>query len=279
MKRFLVLTSLMSGILFSAHAQLFPNNPELNDNKGRLFVYWGWNIAWYTHSDISFAGSDYHFKLYDVVAKDKPTAFDAGIYFNPEKATIPQYNFRIGFYINDHYSLSIGTDHMKYVMQSGQTVKISGKIENSGTTYDGTYYENDFVVAPDFLLFEHTDGLNYPNIELRRSDCLLGNKKVRLNTIAGLGIGILYPKTNTTLLDKERYDAFHLAGYGFDAMVGLNAEFFKHFFIQTELKGGYINMPDIRTTKSKSDFAKQSFFFAQYNVVFGYAFSIKRKDK
>jgi hypothetical protein len=279
MKRFLGLTSLMSGILFSAHAQVFPNNPELNDNKGRLFVYWGWNIAWYTHSDISYAGSDYHFKLYDVVAKDKPTAFDAGVYFNPEKATIPQYNFRIGYFINDHYSLSIGTDHMKYVMQSGQTVKISGKIENSATTYDGTYYENDFVVAPDFLLFEHTDGLNYPNIELRRSDCLLGNKKVRLNTIAGLGIGILYPKTNTTLLGKERYDAFHLAGYGLDALVGLNAEFFKHFFIQTELKGGYINMPDIRTTKSKSDFAKQSFFFAQYNVVFGYTFRIKRKDK
>jgi len=279
MKRILVLTSLMSGILFSGNAQLFPNSPELNDNKGRIFAYWGWNIAWYTHSDIRFAGSDYHFKLYDVVAKDKPTAFDAGIYFNPEKATIPQYNFRIGYFINDHYSLSIGTDHMKYVMQSGQTVKISGKIENSGTTYDGTYYENDFVVAPDFLLFEHTDGLNYPNIELRRSDCLTGNKKIRLNTIAGLGIGILYPKTNTTLLGKERYDAFHLAGYGMDALVALNAEFFKHFFIQTELKGGYINMPDIRTTKSKSDFAKQSFFFAQYNVVFGYAFSIKRKDK
>lgn len=279
MKRFLVLTGLMSGILFSAHAQLFPNNPELNNNKGRLFAYWGWNIAWYTHSDISFAGSDYHFKLYDVVAKDKPTAFDVGIYFNPEKATIPQYNFRIGYFINDHYSLSIGTDHMKYVMQSGQSVKISGKIENSGTTYDGTYYENDFVVAPDFLLFEHTDGLNYPNIELRRSDCLLGNKKVRLSTIIGLGIGILYPKTNTTLLGKGRYDAFHLAGYGMDALIGLNAEFFKHFFIQTELKGGYINMPDIRTTKSKSDFAKQSFFFAQYNVVFGYTFRIKRKDK
>jgi hypothetical protein len=64
-----------------------------------------------------------------------------------------------------------------------------------------------------------------------------------LNLIEGIGVGLLYPKTNSMLLGKERHDDFHVSGYGVSAKVGLNITFYKHFFIQTELKGGYINMP------------------------------------
>lgn len=80
------------------------------------------------------------------------------------------------------------------------------------------------------------------------------------------------PKTNTTLLNNERYDEFHLSGYGINATVGINVSFFNYFFVQTELKGGYINMPDIRTTQSPLDNASQDFFFAQLNIVFGVSF-------
>jgi hypothetical protein len=38
------------------------------------------------------------------------------------------------------------------------------------------------------------------------------------------------------LLGKERHDDFNVAGYGVSAKIGLNFTFFKHFFIQTELK-------------------------------------------
>ena len=27
--------------------------------------------------------------------------------------TIPQYNFRLGYYLNDHWNVSLGIDHMK----------------------------------------------------------------------------------------------------------------------------------------------------------------------
>jgi len=84
-----------------------------------------------------------------------------------------------------------------------------------------------------------------------------------------LGAGILVPKTNTTLLNFKRYDEFHLAGYGIDAIVGLNVTFFNFFFVQSEFKQGYINMPDIRTTIFDSDRASQHFSFSQFNIVFG----------
>ena len=89
----------------------------------------------------------------------------------------------------------------------------------------------------------------------------------------------MIPKTNTTLLNNQRYDEFHLAGYGLSLVGSLNFTFYKHFFIQSELKGGFIHMPDIRTTMHSSDKASQHFFFAQYNVVFGFRMNLLKETK
>ena len=98
--------------------------------------------------------------------------------------------------------------------------------------------------------------------------------KFQLNILEGVGAGILYPKTNTTLLGKERYDEFHVSGFGVSAKVGLNFTFFKYFFIEAEMKGGYINMNDIRTTDSSSDKASQHFLFLQRIIAFGGIFKV-----
>lgn len=84
------------------------------------------------------------------------------------------------------------------------------------------------------------------------------------------------PRTNTVLLNNERYDEFHLSGYGFNGLIGLKASFFNWFFIQSELKGGYISMPNIRTSKFTEDSASQNFLFAQANIIFGVQFSINK---
>ena len=253
-------------------------NSKQNYSKGSFYLYWGWNIGWFSTSDIHFEGANYDFTLSDVYANDRQSKFNVNTYFNPTTVTIPQYNFRIGYFINDHYNISFGIDHMKYVMEPYQIVKISGSIDNTGTSYDGNYNNDDIAMTKDFLQFEHTDGLNYPNIEFRRFDEIINLNKVRIGITEGVGAGILYPKTNTTLLNNERYDGFHLAGYGLSAVVGLNVTFYKYFFVQSEFKGGFISMPDIRTTNSKSDKSSQNFFFSQLNIVFGATLNFK-KDK
>ena len=256
------------------HAQITPA-----DRTGHLFFYWGWNWDSYSKSDITFEGTDYNFTLDNVAAHHMPKRFSFNNYFNPAVATIPQYNFRIGYFFNNHYAITIGTDHMKYVMTTDQYAKITGTIANSGTEYDGTYSDDDIQLKRDFLQFEHTDGLNYANMDLRRMDALWAFHSIKFNLTEGLGGGVLYPKTNTTLLSMERYDEFHLSGYGVSGFVGLNVEFLKHFFLQSEFKTGYINMPDIRTTKSESDSASQDFFFYQLNFVFGATIHLKQKAK
>ena len=248
--------------------------PELNTNKGHFYIYWGYNRAWFTNSDLHFKGNDYQFTLKDVVAKDRQTAFNFDEYFHPKKFTIPQYNFRIGYFVNEHYSISIGTDHMKYVLQQNQIVKINGEINVLDSDYNGNYENEDFKVTSDFLQFEHTDGLNYGNIDIRRFDTLLAFRKIKLSMCEGLGFGILIPRTNTALLGHERYDRFKLSGYGFNALASLHLTFWDLFFIQSEFKGGLVYLPKIRTTDNTSDMAKQQFMFAQTNLLFGFQFKI-----
>ncbi|WP_072785304.1 hypothetical protein [Flavobacterium haoranii] len=248
-------------------------------NKGKFYIFWGGNRANYTKSDIRFVGKDYDFTIYDVEAHDKPKGWHID-YINPSRMTIPQTNFRMGYFISDHYNISIGFDHMKYVMYNDRRVHYSGYYPNAGS-YNENPTADELTLDEDFLLFEHTDGLNYVNTEFSRVDDIsklfsktLNTDKLQINLTEGLGGGFIYPKTNTTLLDKERYDQFHVAGFGLSAKAGLNLTFLKYFFIQAELKGGYIEMNDIRTTQSKDDHAEQHFWFLQRTIAFGGIFRI-----
>lgn len=251
-------------------------------NKGKFFFYWGGNRDYYTKSDINFKGDNYNFTIYDVKAHDKPKGWHVD-YINPANMTIPQTNFRMGYFISDKYNISVGVDHMKYVMTQFQTVNMSGEINlpgsDAGSVYNGVYNNTPMVMTEDFLQFEHTDGLNYVNTEFTRVDDITkifkwDTDKIQLNTLVGAGVGVLYPKTNTKLLQKDRHDDFHISGYGTAIKAGLNLTFFKYFFIQSEIKAGYINMPDIKTTKSNSDSASQHFMFLQNNIVIGGIFKI-----
>lgn len=242
--------------------------------KGSFYFYWGWNRSYYSPSTIHFSGRTYDFQLYDVVAVDRQSPFDPSLYFKPSKMTIPQYNARIGYYFKHNLQISLGVDHMKYVMLHDQPSTINGYIYNSNTTYDGVYVNQPFTIGQDFLKFEHTDGLNYINSELRKSMLLLNVKHFQTTFLFGGGLGVLLPKTNTTLLANPRYDAFHLAGYGVDGLMSLQLNFFKYFFVQGEAKMGFIHMPDIRTTMNASDRASQMFLYNQFNINFGLQFTL-----
>jgi len=258
---------------------LYGQSGIVNSNayqKGDIYLYWGWNRGFYTNSDIHFEGDYYDFKLRDVVAKDRQSHFNIDSYLNPGKLTTPQTNFRIGYFINDRYNISFGFDHMKYVVQANQTVKIDGEISNTETIYDGRYENADIVITPGFLEFEHTDGLNYLNMSLRRVDKILDLNKVKVHFTGGIDVGVVVPRTDSELLNFGENDKYHLSGFGGSLVTGINLTFFDFLFIQSELKGGYINMPDIRTTSSSLDNASQNFFFGQYNIVFGGIFHFAR---
>ena len=281
MKHFLLYSAFLT-ILFTnntiAQETTEIQNKYTTHNKGKFFISWGGNRDSYSKSDITFLGKDYNFTIENVQAHDKPKGWHVD-YINPARMTIPQTNFRMGYFISDHYSVAIGVDHMKYVMSQNKAVDINGYYPNPGS-YDELLANNQVLLTEEFLKYEHTDGLNYVNTEFSRHDDISSifkienTDKIQINLTEGVGFGLLYPKTNTTLLGKERHDDFHVSGFGTSLKAGLNVTFFKHFYIQGELKGGYINMQDIRTTQSTEDSASQDFFFFQRIIAVGGIFRI-----
>lgn len=270
--------TVLAGNIVQAQDDIKIQDKYTAHNKGKFFISWGGNRETYSKSDVTFKGADYNFTLNNITAHDKPKGWHVD-YINPTKMTIPQTNLRLGYFINDHYSIALGVDHMKYVMTQGQTANISGTIA-AGTPFDGVYNNSPIELTEDFLMYEHTDGLNYVHTEISRHDDIskvfkiTNTDKIQVNLTEGIGAGVLYPKTNTTLLGKERHDDFHVSGYGASVKAGVNVTFFKHFYIQGEIKGGYINMPDIRTTQSTADSASQDFFFLQRIIAFGGIFKL-----
>ena len=248
-------------------------------NKGKFFVYWGWNWSSYSGSDIHFKGNNYDFTLRDVQAQDTPSKFSFSKYFGITNLTKPQTNARIGYFFKENYTISIGVDHMKYVVNNDQFVTIDGEISLGNNTYNGVYTGQEIQLTEDFLRLEHTDGLNYVNVQLYRFDDIsrwfgLYSESFQINLTEGFGAGILYPKTDTTLLGQERHDDYHISGFGLSAGAGLNITFLKHFFIQADLKAGYINMPNVKISTNASDSASQDFFFLQNNILIGGKFRL-----
>jgi hypothetical protein len=247
--------------------------------KGSIYFYWGWNRGWYSNSDIRFTGDDYDFTLKQLAARDRPVPFGFDPYFHPARFTIPQYNARIGYFINDRWEISFGVDHMKYVVQPNQTVSISGHIDDPQSAYHGLYADEEIILKDDLLKFEHTDGLNNLNLEIKRFNKISGTHKIKINVTKGFGLGVMVPRTNSYLLTKTRHDEFHLSGFALTSCLGINVTFKDRFFIQSEFKIGYINMPDITTTHSPADRAKQDFYYTQVNIVSGVFIHPRQKKR
>ncbi len=262
--------------LFSSLSFAEDNSKTIQTSRqaDQWYFSWGWNSANYSNSDIHFKGDDHDFTLYNVQASDRQTPTTGGgwydSYLNPGRITIPQTNLRIGYFITKDFSVEFVVDHMKYVMDANQKVKIDNNISNPNI--DNRIVNGEIVLSEDFLQFEHTDGLNYIGIEANYYQSFWQpNKNVDVSWLVGGGIAVLYPKSNVTLLDRERNDDFYVSGNGYNVKGGIEISFYENFFFRTMIKVGHIDMPKV-VTSSVGDRASQKFDFTEYYGMFGYRF-------
>lgn len=275
---------------------------QLFRRKGNFIFYWGYNRSAYTKSDIHFTGDGYHFSIYDVEATDAPTK-EFATYVKPNTFSIPQYNYRLGYFLTDKTFVSIGEDHMKYEIKK-QATRLSGSINsgNNAGEYDNVvvlvgegHLSEDELTSEQSILdslpkefvseFEHCDGLNDVSLEfgLIEQIWISENAKHALSVTGTIGSGIVIPDTEAEVLGQTPYHnqkkkTYHLAGYSFSSVIGLQFDFFRHFFLQSRLKGGYINLPDIKTSIYGGK-ASQHFGFIEPMLVFGWSFSLEEFKK
>ncbi|MFI5139855.1 MAG: hypothetical protein ACHQIM_18680 [Sphingobacteriales bacterium] len=275
---------------------LHKETKQLYPRKGKFFISWGYNRAAFSHSNMNFRGNGYNFNINDIRATDDPTRFSS-VYVNPTGFTVPQFNYRVGYFLDDKTFVSIGSDHMKYTM-SKQTTHLTGYI-NSGVN-KGTYNNTEVVVGEDAEVgnsgpsiidklpggfvtnFEHCDGLNDFNAEIGRLEQLWISRNHRhaFAVLGSVGLGMVIPDTDADVLgqppkhDMEKNKkAYHLAGYSVSATMGFQFDFFNHLFLQARVKAGYMNLPDINTT-TEGGKASQHFCFLEPIVALGYSFHL-----
>ena len=203
-----------------------------------MYFQWGYNTEWYTKSSIHFRmpnGTD--FTLHHVKAHDRPD-LDA-ITKKPGDISIPQYNYRLGFYLNKSHTraIELNFDHAKYIVTDGQNVHVTGTIE-------GKPVNGDSILNPEnFLHFEHTDGANWLHINYVQQRTLLmtkNNKHPLINFIWKAGVGINIPRTDFTWHGDRLNNDFHVAGFNISAEAGTRIYPLKKFFFEFTGKTGYV---------------------------------------
>ena len=71
------------------------------------------------------------------------------------------------------------------------------------------------------------------------------NKKLWLSAVFKYGFGFVLPRTDVTIMEVNRNDKYHVAGYITGLETGLRFDFYKYFFLETTAKGVFANYTNI----------------------------------
>jgi hypothetical protein len=203
--------------------------------NGTLYMAFGSHRIFYTNSDIHLhrdGGPSFDFTLFNAKAKD-----EGGLKFH----TAPQFSYNIGYYFNKkNFGLEYQYDHIKYFLQMGQVVHLRGSIE-------GHHFDQDTLLTPEFVQLEHSDGGNYGMVNVVKWIPLASDRKqkVKLDAIVKAGLGLVNPKTNTTIMGNHRDDKYHISGFVTGIETGVRFNFLKYVFVTGTFKGAYANYIDI----------------------------------
>jgi hypothetical protein len=246
--------------------------------KGTGFLYWGYNRSGYTRSTIHFTGAGYDFSLKGVRAKDRPsTKIDE--YFNPTKFTVPQFNIRAGYNFKNYWNISIGYDHLKYVMVHGPEYLLNGQITNGiDQNWSGNISDQIVVTNENEFHYENSNGMNYIRAELTNVRNIVRNRRdnFTMSYLLGISGGAILSFNDFTFGGKKDVSTVSLSGLGVSGHAGMRFEFFKHVFLQTNVASGFIRQMNVRTRSSEyRAFAKQSLGYLEGNIVLGALFYIR----
>lgn len=268
--------ALLAGLLLlicqQTHAQILNKifkHPELTG----IYLQWGYNRDVYSKSTIHFTNGDqYDFKVHDAKAHDQPN-FEA-FRKTPLDITIPQNSFRIGFYLNKKHThaIEINFDHAKYVVDSKQTLHVSGTLPG------GREIDKDTLIHPWFMSFEHTNGANFYHINyVGQHELWHSKKKMHASVVWKAGMGIVVPRSDVILFEKQTDNQYHVAGYVMGLEGGLRFYPLKNLFLEATVKGGYANYLDVLTVQGGR--ASHSFRYGEVIGLVGYDINFKKKQK
>lgn len=268
------------GVLLSIDSSTFGQDLNQTD-KGGFYFYWGYNRSAYTKSDLRLVGRGYDFTMKDMIASDNPEKLSSS-YLDIKKLTIPQFNLRLGYFFKDKWALTLGYDHMKYLMDHPQQITLDGYVTPGISDLWSGNYDNQLETSDyNHIHYENSDGLNYIRAELARYFDLLsfGDKnwfRVRAQVAVAAGAILSYNDLNFNGQFDRR--TISVSGYGLSVHPGLRLEFFNHVFLQTNFSAGFVHQVKVRTRpEDKRSYGRQHFGYIASDLVLGYTWRFNKK--
>ncbi len=238
--------------------------PQPQSSGREVFVSWGYNGNVYSKSDMHFSqptlGND--FTLAAVQARDSK-GWDSQ--FFTHGLFVPQYNMRVGVFLNDKWGVEMALDHIKWIVKQGQQVRMTGKL--NGASVDTTV-----TLSTDVLKYQLNNGANPIFFNLIRRIRLAGTpgKSGHVAFLAKAGGGFAWPHTENTLFGQNNdagFQPFH--GWDADASAAVRVNLVKGFYFEFEEKLMYARYFGVKINQGK---ASQSVKSNEYIWNFGLGF-------
>jgi hypothetical protein len=259
-------------IAFTAFFGPSTASAQKSKRKGEFYFSWGYNTEWYTHSNLHIEqaelGNDYTFKKirgYDHRGWDET--------FFTKPLTIPQYNYRIGYFFNKKKNLAfeINFDHTKFIF-ANQRAHLVGTLDGKYTDTTVTFNEaNGFYYflnnGANFLLF---------NIVKRWEVYHSPNEKIKIDFLGKGGIGPVIPHVENSFFGKKNTPNFQLGGWNVGFEGAMRATFFNTVYLEFCNKVDYARYSHLKIYKG---LAHQAFGTYELIANLGFTFPAGKKVK
>jgi hypothetical protein len=248
----------------NSFAQTSDAGAKKHKRNGSIYFSWGYNGEWYTNSTVHVKqnneGSDYD--MIHVHARDH-RGWDEGI-FN-KALTIPQYNYRLGYYFNEKQDLAIelNFDHTKYIIADGQTIHFRG-------TQGHTSLDTNIVFSGNNGFYYYlNNGANFFLFNLVKRIGLYHttDNKLRIDATGKAGIGPVIPHVENSFFGHANTPHFQLGGWNTGLETALRFTVMHYGFLELSQKVDYARYSNLKIYDGT---AKQN--FGTYELILSIGF-------
>ncbi|MEO6313306.1 MAG: hypothetical protein ABIU63_16900 [Chitinophagaceae bacterium] len=270
--RMLLAVAAVFFLVGTARAQTTPHR------RGEFYFSWGYNTEWYTHSNLKIKqaelGNDFAFR--NIRGHDH-RGWDEGLF--SKALTIPQYNYRIGYFFGNKKDLGIeiNFDHTKFIFGDDQQVHIKGVINNKPVDGQVRFVQNDVAGADSSSYYFLNNGANFLLFNIVKRWRIGANKKgsVQIDGLSKFGIGPVIPHVENKFFDQPgNKPGFQLGGWNTGIEGAVRSTFYKLIYLEFAGKLDYARYSNLKIYKGT---ARQAFGTAEVILSLGLTFNTGKR--
>jgi hypothetical protein len=172
---------------------------------------------------------------------------------------------RAGVFFNARWGIELALDHMKWIVQEDQQVRMTG-------TVNGAPVDTDVTLASDVLRYQLNNGANPVFVNLIRRVRLAGEpgRTGHAAFLAKAGGGFAMPHTENTLFGQPNdkgFQFFH--GWDLDAVAAVRLHVFRPVYVEFEEKLVYARYFGVKVDRGT---ARHSVKASEFTFNLGLAF-------